>query len=398
MYRTVEIAWTPSSAAQWQTFTSSRLEAARLWKDLVVRHARIRRFGQKMKWPSKSRWMAWAKKRYPAMSAQSAQQTVAEFLEAVYSTCQLRKKWDAAARYPWKTSKYRDVTYTNQGVRIHDGFLILSNGRKSNPLHVKLPRNIELPGRLMEVCVAFGRVRLICAPPDVVPVEPTVTIGVDLGVNTLIAAGDDVRGVLISGREAKATIQWRAKRLAGLSSAQSKKVKHSRRWVRLQHRKHHMLDKARNRVRDITHKATRIIADAFPNAKVVVGKPFNNAARKLGRKQAQQVSQACNAKIIAQLAYKLAGATEVNEAYTSQTCPVCGERRRVGRIYRCECGFVAPRDVVGFTNIRKIGLYGGMVPSSDVPRQIVRMLPHRKYPGYTQVVPVEPRQVAQRAA
>jgi len=57
-YKTVEIAWVPSSAKAWATFTASRLEAARLWGELVVRHKRIRRL--RWKWPSKGRWEKWA--------------------------------------------------------------------------------------------------------------------------------------------------------------------------------------------------------------------------------------------------------------------------------------------------------------------------------------------------
>ncbi|MBV8076330.1 MAG: transposase, partial [Planctomycetaceae bacterium] len=46
------------------------------------------------------------------------------------------------------------------------------------------------------------------------------------------------------------------------------------------------------------------------------------------------------------LSYKLAACIEVEEHYTSQTCPVCGERSKQGRTYRCRrCGYVAPRDV-----------------------------------------------------
>jgi len=260
----------------------------------------------------------------------------------------------------------------------------------------------------MEVRLDFGVVRLVCKLPEAVEPPPIdTTIGIDLGVNTIIAAGDGQHAVLISGREAKATVQWRAKRLAELSEAQSKLTKDSRRWRRIQRRKHRVLDKSLNRIRDINHKATRIVADAFPNAKAVVGKPFNDAAQKMGRRQAQQVSTACNRKLITLLAYKLAGGVvEVEEHYTSQTCPVCGERRRVGRIYRCECGFEAPRDVVGLTNIRSIGIHGGMVLRAEVPKRVTYVAPHHKYPGETrlrrggwsQVVPGEPRQVARRVA
>ena len=390
-HRTIEIAWKPGGSEAWTTFTASRREAARLWCDLVKRHARLRRLN--WKWPSHARWMLWVKRRYPGLSAQSAQQIVTEFCEAVWSARKLRKNGHSDARYPWRLPKYHNITYTNQDARIRNGMLVLPNG-KSGKLRVKIPSTILLPGKMMEVHVAFGRVRIVCEIADETHHSAGV-IGVDLGVNTLIAAGDDKKAVLVSGREAKATVQWRAKNLASISAAQSSRIKGSRRWRRLQRRKHRVLDKAQRRIRDITHKATRIVADAFPNASAVVGKPFNRAAEKMGRRQAQQVSSACNAKIISLLDYKCSGAVEVPEPYTSQTCPVCGERRRCGRVYQCACGFKAPRDVVGFTNIRRIGLHGKMAPSPDVAKDIVFVRPTRKYPVATRVVPAEPRHVAQ---
>ncbi|MNE68555.1 putative transposase DNA-binding domain protein [compost metagenome] len=58
------------------------------------------------------------------------------------------------------------------------------------------------------------------------------------------------------------------------------------------------------------------------------------------------------------IAYKalLAGiqVVEVNPAYTSQTCPVCGERNKAAdRTYQCFCGFHAHRDRVGAINIMR---------------------------------------------
>jgi transposase len=57
----------------------------------------------------------------------------------------------------------------------------------------------------------------------------------------------------------------------------------------------------------------------------------------------------------------------VNEAYTTQTCPECGERHKpAGRVYSClSCGFVGHRDVVGASNILarlERGEVGGMYP------------------------------------
>src|SRR6185312_651234 len=108
---------------------------------------------------------------------------------------------------------------------------------------------------------------------------------------------------------------------------------------RLQRRKYHMLDKTKRRIRDLCHKATAQVAKEFPGAICYVGEPFNDAAQRLSSVQAQQVSTACTRKIIGQLGYKTVSAITVNEAYSSQTCPVCGERSKHRRIYRCpHCG------------------------------------------------------------
>jgi protein required for attachment to host cells len=310
-YRTIEIHWLPRTSSEWRTFTASRREAARLWGDLVERHHRIRR--RHLQWPSKQRWQQWAKGRYPGLSAQSVQQIIGEFCEAVHSTRQLRQHGHDNARYPWKKLRYRDVVYTNQDARLRDGRVVLPHGTSGR---LRIPVSVALPGRLMEVRLSMGSLRLICNVHDVATPQQTV-IGVDLGVNTLLAATDGEKAVLISGRAAKATVQYRNKRLASCQQAQSTKTKGSRQWKRLQRRKAKMLAKAHRRLRDLMHKATRKVTAGFPGAMCYVGKPFNDAAHRLGRKQAQQVGSACNAKLISQLDYKTCGAIEIDEAYTS---------------------------------------------------------------------------------
>lgn len=366
-YRAVTFSWRPRSQSHWAVFSAARREAARLWADLVERHFRIRKANRK--WPSLQRWQSWAKGRYPGLHSQSVQQIIGEFCEAVASAYRLRRNGQVNTKYPWRRDAYRDVIYTNQAVRVKDGNLILPNC-KSGDLRVRLPDTVTLPGRIMEVRLKFGDVQIICEVIEAVkPTGPT--IGVDLGVNTLLAATDGKRVLLVSGREAKATVQWRAKKLASIEARLSGMHRGSRRRGRLVQRKHKMLRKAANRVKDLTHKATHKVADIFPNAKCYVGKPFNDAAQKMGRKQAQQVSSACNARLIAQLDYKTAGAIQVEEAYSSQTDPVCGARNKCGRVYRCKpCGTTAPRDVIGAVNILCIGECGGMVPGRSVPNAI----------------------------
>jgi putative transposase len=313
------------------------------------------------------------------LSAQSAQQLIGEFCEAVDSCRQLRKNGQAEVRYPWRTPRYHDVVYTNQDARIREGRLILPHGQNGT-LCISLPSAVVLPGRLMEVRLSYGVVRLICQIPDIPRPQQTV-IGVDLGVNTLLAATDGQKVVLISGRGAKATIQYRNKQLASISARQAKMTKGSGRWKRLQRRKYQMLDQTKRRMRDICHNATAQIAKAFPGATCYVGEPFNEAAQRLGRVQAQQVSTACTRRLISQLDYKTAGAITISEAYSSQTCPVCGERSKHRRIYRCpNCGAAGPRDAVGAVNILALGQYGAMLPGRSLPQQVKYRRPWRKPP------------------
>jgi putative transposase len=378
VYRTIELAWHPRTTHAWTTFTASRKEAARLCGDLVVRHHRIRRLG--WGWPSKARWQRWAKGRYPGLSAQSTQQLIGEFCEAVDSCRQLRKNGQAAARYPWRRPRYHDVMYTNQEVRIRDGRLVLPHGA-SGTLRIRLPATITLPGRLLEVRLSFGVVRLVCEIADAPRPQQTV-IGVDLGVNTLIAAIDGVKVFLVSGRGVQAGLQWRNKPLAAIQQAQSSKTEGSLRWKRLQRRKHRLLDTARRQVRGATHKATHAIAGAFPGATCYVGEPFNVAAQRTGRLHAQPVSTACTRTIIRQLDYKTAGAITVPELYSSQTCPVCGERSTHRKTSRCpHCGATGPGDAVGAVNILSLGQHSVMLPGRSLPQQVMSLRPWRSSSG-----------------
>jgi putative transposase len=343
----------------------------------VRRHHRLRRLG--WTWPSKARWQRWAKGRYPGLSAQSTQQIIGEFCEAVDSCRQLRRNGHTEARYPWRLRRYHDVIYTNQDARIRGECLILPHG-KGGALHIRLPGSVTLPGRVMEVRLSYGVVRLICEIPDEARHQETV-IGVDLGVNTLIAATDGKRVILISGRAAKATIQYRNKQLSRLQQALSRKERGSRRHKRLQRRKYAMLDKSKRRVRDLCHKATRQVADAFPHATCYVGEPFNDAAQRIGRVQAQLVSTARTRKIINQLNYKSAGAITLSEAYSSQTCPVCGERSKHRRIYHCpSCYTSGPRDAIGAVNILSLGIHGAMLPGRILPMQVKYLRPWLRQP------------------
>jgi len=296
----------------------------------------------------------WAKGKFPHLHSQSVQQIIADFCEAVHSARQLRQNGHPDARYPWRYCRYRDIIFTNQGATLKSNRLRLPCGN-AGVLFVPLP--VPLPGRLMEARLAYGELQLVCEVPDEACSSQT-TIGVDLGVNTLIAATDGENALLISGRGIKSAIRHRNKTIGHLRSKLSKKIRGSRRSKRLRRQLHQVRGKTHRQILDACHKATHIVATTFPNARCYVGEPFNDAAQRTSRTVSQQVSQAVCGRLTRQLDYKTSGAIQVPEQYSSQTCPVCGKRTKARRWYRCLCGYEAPRDVVGASNILCIGRYG----------------------------------------
>jgi transposase len=226
-YRTVKIDWLPKSKHDWDTFTDVRADAANLWSWLVERHASARQTGET--WPSRDDLQKETKKQYPNLHSQSIQMTVHDFLEAIASAEALRRK-GIEFEYPHKKMKYRQVIFNGQAAVVRSGKLILPCG-KAGKLKIRIPDNIEFPGRIMEVRLNCGDFHVVClVPEEKKPVGST--IGIDLGVNTLIAATDGDKAILVSGREMKATIQNRNKRLAEIRSKQSFKTKGSRRHKR----------------------------------------------------------------------------------------------------------------------------------------------------------------------
>ena len=199
--------------------------------------------------------------------------------------------------------------------------------------------------------------------------------GVDLGEIHPAAVSDGVESVVFTARQLRSLAQYSNKRLAELQQKQSKKVKGSQRWRRLQRRKNRFLAQQKRRKRDIEHKVSRAVVDWAVERKVgrlAVGDVRNIAnGVDLGKPTNQKIANWSHGQLRRYLEYKAAAkgiaVALINEAYTSQTCPNCRERYKPrGRMYRCPaCGFRSHRDAVSSAcrtswaaNIRSVDLYG----------------------------------------
>ena len=114
---------------------------------------------------------------------------------------------------------------------------------------------------------------------------------------------------------------------------------------------------------------------------------------KLGRKSNHKVSNWSHGRLRKHIEYKAEAegirVSLVNEAYSTQTCPNCGHRKKPkGRVYTCPaCGFRGHRDAVGAANILSLYLFG----------ELARMPAHEpkyRFPYWVKRSPADTRQVA----
>lgn len=202
---------------------------------------------------------------------------------------------------------------------------------------------------------------------------------IDLGeIHGIAAVADTGQALIVTSRQLCSVKRLRNKKYTKLQKKQSCCEKGSRRWKKLQRAKAKLSTKTDRQQNDLLHKQSRIFADWAAEQKVktvVVGdvegvqrntskrKKNNPPKKRRTRNQNQRSSQWPFGLLVTLLAYKLAALgielVKTDESYSTQTCPVCGRRKKVsGRIYKCHCGYLEHRDIHGARNILSRHLCG----------------------------------------
>ena len=298
--------------------------------------------------------------------------------EAFYKACKTAKaNRDDGAKYPHKKKYYRTTIWKNTGIHKKGSHLLLSLARGNLPIAFRLPAYLAiLDGeQFLEVRLVYSKAHRKYEWHIVVEngIEPYATpgnivAGVDLGEVHPAAITDGQNAMVVSCRELRSLNQYLNKRLAELKSLKSSKQRHSRRWWRIQRRINRFLAQNKQQRRDLEHKISRTVVDWSVLHQVgilAIGDVRDVAnGKRLNRKSQQKVSNWSNGRIRQYIVYKAEaeGITvndEIDESYTSQTCVLCGRKRKPkGRIYSCECGQTYHRDIGGAANILSRFCYG----------------------------------------
>ena len=296
------------------------------------------------------------------------------FYEACKTTKAL-KKVGIEAKYPYHRKKYRSTVWKKDSVRVKNGKMFLPKSRGMKPVVVPLPKHLQ-GLEFLEVRLVFdfkhGKYdwHVVCDDK----IEPSKSTGsevvaVDLGEIHPAAACTEKEAVVFSARELRSIIQGHNKSKAELTEKQSRCKKYSLRWKKLQRAKNKKAGKFKLKQRDICHKVSKAVVDFAEehNANTIVIGDIRDAADEvsLGKVSNQKISQWPHGILQKYIEYKAKRKgieTKLqNEAYTSQTCPSCGNRKKPrGRVYKCsKCGWQGSRDgQVGAANILSLAKYG----------------------------------------
>ena len=321
---------------------------------------------QKGFWISDGGLKAYLKfKRYPCQ-AHSVQAIIDDYCGARRSYF-ANAKTNPNAKPPHKTRKFHTFTWRATGISYKRGKLRLSMGLDRSPLWIKIDKKFhkKVPA---EVSLVYNRTTqqyefhaTYIMQPKKAKAKSGTAVAVDMGEIHPIVSFDGLNAEIYNGREVRSKVRYREKSKTNINRKLSRCKRYSKRWKKLKCAKDRTLAALSNQLRDMRHKITSRFVSTCRERKIetiVIG-DIKHIRRSIqyGKKRNEKLHQWAFSKIRDMITYK-AKAVGINvdtqdEAYTSQTCPSCSNRKKPNkRNYKCsKCGWHGHRDLVGASNI-----------------------------------------------
>ena len=312
------------------------------------------------------------------LHSQSIQSVRERYFKSWQGFFGLRRNGDTTSKPPHKLKKHVTTVWKKSAIRIKGKLLILSNGRSNKPLEVKLSKHIDISDiALIELVYDTGQYQLhfVYKTAEAEQVVSADVMGVDVGEIHPIVCCDGVNTTIFNGRYIRSLYRLRNKVLASMDSSIAKCARGSKRFWYFVRRKWKRIRKLDNQIKDCLHKHTTKFVELCEakNIGTIVMGDLTGIRENInyGKRANQKLHQWAFGKIAQLITYKAksVGITvkKIDEAYTSQTCPQCANRKKpTTREYKCKCGFSNHRDGVGALNIRKkyLGCFGNPVAVS----------------------------------
>ena len=328
----------------------------------------------------------------------SVQTVRRRYFQSWRSYTALKRNGYTDARPPHKRRKHFTHRWLKSAIRFEDNlmgtYLFLSMGKEQKRLDIKLPPTFDMSDveQVVTIDLVFENgqhsLHMVYRDDAETPDAPgDEVLGVDLGEIHPMVTHDGKETLIFNGRYIRSLYRLRNKVLAHFQRLIANCKRGSYRYRKLVQRKWKRLHRLDRQIMDALHKHTSKLRDICVRrgiGTVVIG-DLKGIRKRMdyGRRANQKLHQWAFGKLASLITYKCESVgikvVPCDEAYTSQTCPACGERRKpTNRNYRCKaCGFTYHRDGVGAINIRKKYLGQLVVPvaAAMVPPRGIRVIP-----------------------
>lgn len=250
---------------------------------------------------------------------------------------------------------YKSFTYPQAGFKIEGSKLVLS---KIGSIRIFKHREVE--GKIKTCTIKKDHLghwyaTLVSEIEDVPPVDPTIAIGVDVGLKSLVAlsTGDTIQypRYYVQAQQKLAVAQRNlSRKKKGSANRRKAKVKVAK-----------ISQDVQNHRDEFLHQVSRKLVDS---ADLIVFENLNISGMLKNHHLAKHIQDHAWGKLIQFTQSKAAKAGKVVELvdarYTSQKCSQCGiivPKTLADRVHLCpNCGLEMDRDINASLNIRTLGL------------------------------------------
>lgn len=369
---------------------AAQLESALVWNECMEAHKQCRI--NQVPWLNQTALQKLTKGKYQ-LHSQSVQLVCQIFLANVDSTKANRRAGIKQMKYPWRNKKFYPVSWAAQSVKYENSWITLPMGKGRKPLTFKLDLDF-VPGACSLV---WNRGFELHIKQEVILEERKVTgkkATIDLGeIHHSAVTTSTAQGLIVSGRGIRSLKRQRNVALAKFSRKQSRCIKYSKRWKKLQAGKNRFCLRNERQIREYRHQATRQVVEFCKTHDVdtvFIGNPDGVRKKNCGKRHNQRMAQWEYGKDLSYFThkFKMAGIPVLtgSERGTSSTCPECGHLHKPrGRTWNCpkkECSYKKKhRDITGSLNMHLLA-FG---EKAKYPEEIKYLRPVRtaRAPGET---------------
>lgn len=303
------------------------------------------------------------------------QHVMRKFIAARDGIKRARKEGRNDVVYPYKQKKYFVTGWDSQSYKINGNKLMLArplgikpNGKKykQKPV-ICYVRNI--PQNIVEIELIYkNKLYLVIKYKEKVQyyqIKSNNYAAIDLGeIHSITSIDTRGNAVIITGRKLRSIKYLRNKHQAEIYRRMSKCKRGSKQYLKYMNALRNLTYKTERRINDTVHKITKLYLDFCieNNISTVYFGDLDLATRntkqngKGNKLVRQKLSQWNYGEIMQQLENKLSRygikLIKVKEYYTSSQCPNCSKINKPNnRNYKCSCGYIQHRDLVGAINI-----------------------------------------------